>query len=80
MDDQRLTEELQAELERREAAEQQLARASAEESEIAQHERRADKAHYLRQKLEERLEAERDAAERDAAERNESEPDAAKRP
>ncbi len=56
----RQTEELKAEQLRREADEQQLARTSADEDETAQHERRAEKARYLRQRLEERAESERE--------------------
>jgi hypothetical protein len=40
----------------------------APEEETSQHERRADKAAYLKRKLEERAESERRAAERDDAE------------
>ena len=39
--------------------ERELAQAASEEEEIAQHERRADKADYLREKLEERERSER---------------------
>jgi uncharacterized protein YdaU (DUF1376 family) len=54
MDDERLTEELRIDQEQREARERELARSTGEENEVAQHERRADKAEYLRKKLEER--------------------------
>ena len=54
MDDERLTEELRTDQEQREARERELARSTGEENEVAQHERRADKAEYLRKKLEER--------------------------
>jgi hypothetical protein len=37
------------------------------EEETVQHERRADKAHYLREKLEERAHSEREAAEADSS-------------
>lgn len=43
----------------READERALARTSADEEEAAAHERRAEKAGYLRQKLEQRAESER---------------------
>jgi hypothetical protein len=43
----------------REAVEREHARKAADEEELAQHERRADKAQYLREKLEERAESER---------------------
>jgi len=39
--------------------ERELAQAASEKQEIAQHERRADKADYLREKLEERERSER---------------------
>jgi hypothetical protein len=45
---------------RREADEQQRARAAPEDEETAQHERRADKARYLRKKLEQRAASERE--------------------
>lgn len=53
------TEELRLEQERREADEQQRAETAPDEEESAQHERRAEKARYLREKLEERAESER---------------------
>ena len=47
---------------RRETEEESLARGPGEpEEEAAQHERRAEKARYLREKLEERADSERDA-------------------
>ena len=58
------TQELRLEQLRREADERDRAGASIEEDEAEQHERRADKAGYLREKLEQRAEAER-AAEND---------------
>jgi hypothetical protein len=58
------TQELRLEQLRREADEHDRAGASIEEDEAEQHERRAEKAGYLREKLEERAEAER-AAEND---------------
>ena len=64
MDDERLTEALQAEQEKRAAREEALSRTSDDESEIAQHDRRAEKARYLREKLEEREASEREAGER----------------
>jgi hypothetical protein len=54
------TEELRLEQLQREAAEREQADESRDENETAQHERRAEKAHYLREKLEERAEAERE--------------------
>ena len=50
---------------RRQETERDRAAHSEEEDEAEQHERRADKASYLREKLEERAEAERGAARRD---------------
>jgi hypothetical protein len=44
----------------READEQAHARTARDEDEAAAHERRAEKAHYLREKLEERAESERE--------------------
>jgi hypothetical protein len=43
----------------REAAEREHARAAPDEDEAAAHERRAEKAQYLREKLEERADSER---------------------
>jgi hypothetical protein len=54
------TEELKLDQLRREAEEQQRAETAPDEDEAAQHERRAQKAHYLRQKLEERARSERE--------------------
>jgi hypothetical protein len=59
------TEELQRHQGEREAAERREAETATEDAETAQHERRADKAAYLREKLEERAQAEREAAEED---------------
>jgi hypothetical protein len=59
------TQELRLEQLRREAAEQDAAADDAPPDETEQHERRADKASYLREKLEERAEAEREAADQD---------------
>ena len=58
------TQELRIEQLQREAAERERAGASLEEDEAEQHQRRAEKAGYLREKLEERADAER-AAETD---------------
>jgi hypothetical protein len=55
------TEELRLTQAERERAERRLADESPEEQETAQHERRADKARYLREKLEQRAESEREA-------------------
>lgn len=54
------TEELRVAQSRREAAERELADAALDEEETAQHERRAEKASYLREKLAERAESERE--------------------
>jgi hypothetical protein len=61
MDDERRTQELRSEQERREARERVLERSTEDEHEAAQHARRADKAGYLREKLEQRERSERDA-------------------
>ena len=53
------TKELRQAQLKREECESELARDSLDEQESAQHERRAEKARYLREKLEERAEAER---------------------
>ena len=53
------TEELKIVQADREATERDAARSAVDEDEVAQHERRADKARYLREKLEEREESER---------------------
>ena len=58
------TEELRLEQLRREVSERERADASLDEDVADQHEARADKAGYLREKLEERAESER-AAETD---------------
>jgi hypothetical protein len=52
-------QELSAEQLSRAKREEQLAEVAEEDEEVAQHERRADKARYLREKLEERRESER---------------------
>jgi hypothetical protein len=59
------TQELRIEQLQREATERDRAGASHEEDEAEQHERRADKAGYLREKLEERAKAEREAGRSD---------------
>jgi hypothetical protein len=61
------TDELRQDQSRREVQERDLARSAADEEESAQHQRRAEKARYLREKLEERAESEREAAEEEAA-------------
>ena len=63
MTDDRTPEDLRAAQRRREAEEQDLASSSLDEQEAAQHERRADKARYLREKLEARTASEREAEE-----------------
>ena len=52
------TEELKVVQLQREATEQALARSATDEHEAAQHERRAQKARYLQEKLVERAESE----------------------
>ena len=59
------TEELRIEQLQREANERRRAGESAEPDEAEQHERRAEKSSYLREKLEERAKSEREAAEAD---------------
>jgi hypothetical protein len=68
MDDERRTEELRHDQAQREAREQELARSTGDEHEAAQHERRAEKAGYLRKKLEDREASEREASQRKASE------------
>lgn len=58
-DEQHKTEELKIVQVEREAAEREQAESALDEDEAAQHERRADKARYLKEKLEERAESER---------------------
>jgi len=60
------TQELRLEQLLREATERERAGTSIEEDEAEQHERRAEKASYLREKLEERAKAEREAGRSDA--------------
>jgi hypothetical protein len=54
------TEELKKLQLEREADEQERAKSAPDEAETAQHERRADKARYLREKLEQRATSERE--------------------
>ncbi len=61
VDDEPSTEELRVQQTRREAAERERAGQAPTEDASEQHERRAEKADYLRRKLEERAEAERRA-------------------
>ena len=58
-DEHHKTEELKIVQADREATEREAARSAVDEDEVAQHERRADKARYLREKLEEREDSER---------------------
>jgi hypothetical protein len=51
-------DELRAGQLKREADEQELARSTDDEHEVAQHQRRAQKARYLREKLDERAASE----------------------
>ena len=60
MPEQRDAERLQAEQLERAVREEQQARAAEEQDEAEQHQRRADKADYLREKLEERVRSERE--------------------
>jgi hypothetical protein len=55
-------ERLLAEQRERERIENERAEQALDESERREHERRSEKAGYLREKLEERLDSERDAA------------------
>ena len=59
------TEELEAQQAGRETSERRLADADPTDAGTATHERRADKAAYLKEKLAERAESEREAGERD---------------
>jgi hypothetical protein len=59
MTDEHKTEELKVIQSEREADERNRAKSAFDEDEAEQHERRADKARYLREKLEERAESER---------------------
>jgi hypothetical protein len=58
MADEQDTHRLSAEQLERAVREQQQARAADEPEEVEQHQRRADKAEYLREKLEERVRSE----------------------
>jgi hypothetical protein len=69
MDDEPDTQELRAEQLKRAMQEDRLAEVSGEEEEIAQHKRRADKARYLRGKLEQREASEHEVMQREASER-----------
>ena len=61
MDDNPTTEELRISQLRREGSERREAENAGSDPEVEQHERRAEKAAYLKRKLEEREEAERRA-------------------
>jgi hypothetical protein len=61
MAEDRDTSRLRVQQVQRELAEQRLVQESTREDEAAQHARRADKANYLRSKLEERERSEREA-------------------
>ena len=58
-----ITEELKLTQIEREQAERRRARTAPDDDEAVQHERRADKARYLAEKLEERAESERNQQE-----------------
>jgi DNA-binding TFAR19-related protein (PDSD5 family) len=58
MSDEEDTEELRKAQLQRELSERKLAGQALDEEEFSQHQRRAEKAEYLRQKLEERAESE----------------------
>jgi hypothetical protein len=60
MEEDPTTRELRAGQERREAEERESARETDSEDATDQHERRAEKAEYLKKKLEERAESERE--------------------
>jgi hypothetical protein len=64
-DDDPTTEELRVAQIKRELEERDLAREGVTPEDTEQHERRADKAEYLREKLDERARAEREAAAED---------------
>ena len=61
MEEDPTTQELRLEQQRKEEEEREEERRSTTEDEAEQHERRADKADYLKKKLEERAEAERES-------------------
>ncbi|HEX8065660.1 MAG TPA: hypothetical protein VF520_03935 [Thermoleophilaceae bacterium] len=58
------TQELRVEQLRRELTEREAAESAPTEDDTEQHARRADKAGYLKEKLNERADSERDAAQR----------------
>ena len=62
-DEEPVTQELRLAQERRETDEVKMVKESQTPDEAAQHARRADKAAYLREKLEERAESERELEE-----------------
>jgi hypothetical protein len=62
MDEDPTTQELRVEQLQRELAEREAAAEGVTPDDTEQHDRRADKASYLREKLEERAEAERKSA------------------
>jgi hypothetical protein len=64
-EDQHDTEELHSEQAAREAAEKRLEDDAATPDEADQHARRAEKSAYLKEKLAERAESEREGADRD---------------
>lgn len=61
MEEDPTTEELRLSQAEREEAERRRAEQEPSEEAVEQHERRADKAEYLRRKLEERAEAEKES-------------------
>ena len=71
MEEDPTTQELRLDQLQREVAERKQADDTPLEEETAQHERRAERAAYLRGRLEQRAEAERQAAADDAAAREE---------
>jgi hypothetical protein len=60
MEDKEQTEELRAAQLERQKTEEHLALSAQDEDEAAQHQRRAEKSRYLREKLEERAASEQD--------------------
>lgn len=62
MEEDPTTQELRLEQLKRESAERDAAEESISPDDTEQHERRADKAAFLREKLEQRAESEREAA------------------
>ncbi|MDQ3934075.1 MAG: hypothetical protein M3340_05525 [Actinomycetota bacterium] len=65
MEEDPTTQELRLEQLQRERVEREAAAEGATPDDAEQHERRAERAGYLREKLEERAEAEREAAQED---------------